>query len=88
MKLIEHLGRAVAEGKTFKRFFFLVLLNAVMPTPALGFISGALASAVALILFRDVLARVPLIGALLIGLLVVALALLWQIIYDHYWGEK
>ena len=86
--MIMHVQKAKREGRKFKQFFLLVLLNASMPTPALGFISGALASAAALVLFRDVLARVPLIGALVIGFLIVALALLWQIIFDHYWGEK
>ena len=88
MKLMLHLKEAEREGKTFKRFLFLVLLNAVMPTPALGFISGALASVVALILLRGVLAKVPLVGALIIGFMVVCLAILWQMIYDHYWGKK
>ena len=88
MKLLLRVKEAEREGKRFKHFLLLCWLNVVMPTPALGFISGSLASAVLLIVFRSVLAHIPLVGAFIIGLLIVFLALIWQSIYDGYWeGE-
>ncbi|HUV12040.1 MAG TPA: hypothetical protein VMY18_00285 [Acidobacteriota bacterium] len=84
MKLFLALKEAEREGKTFKRF----LLICLMPTPAKGFVLGALVTPVLLIVLRDVWAKVPLIGAGLFGILIVSLAMLWQMISDSYWGGQ
>lgn len=87
MKLVMHLRLAEWDRKRFKQFFFLVLLKILMPTPALGFVLGALVSAVILIVFRGLLLSMSLFGALAAGCVVATAAIVWQVIYDRYWEK-
>jgi hypothetical protein len=88
MKLIEHFKKAEREGKPFKRFFFLLLVNGLVPTPSLGFILGGITTILLTWFIGGILEVAPLGGALMAGGVVAALAIIWQRIYDSYWGRQ
>lgn len=77
MRMRDQVQKACDEGKVLKWFILFLVWRVTPPTPAMGFVLGALVGAVSWTVFRFFAIAIA-----------VAFAALWQVLYYHYWEVR